>query len=101
MAGDAFDRFKPPERGRFGDNERAPDERASGQRVTGASDLVDLKLIFRHDKGRAFAFVHPRRDGEWVWLAKSLIECDPEPLGVNQQITVAMPRWLAKEKGLI
>ena len=41
---DAFDKFQSPDRGRFGDNELAPERTTRGPRVTGASDLKDLEL---------------------------------------------------------
>ena len=36
-----------------------------------------------------------------AWLPLSQIEIDPEDAGAGHSVTVAMPEWLAKEKGLI
>lgn len=39
-------------------------------------------------------------DGEEIWLPKSHCQFDPEEPGVGEDVTVTMPRWLAKAKGL-
>ena len=42
---DTFDKFHPPDRGLFGDNEQA-------SRVTGRSDLVDVPCVLHVDTAR-------------------------------------------------
>ena len=68
------DRFTPPERGRFGDNERA----GSKPRWIPHSKVEVLK--------KESILPGVRRNGQTVRLA-----C----------IVVTMPEWLAREKGLI
>jgi hypothetical protein len=93
--GDTFDRFVPRERGRFGDNERAP----SRPRVTGASDLVDLTLNLMHEKAMAIAVTDPAKPGgKWIWLPRS--QCEFERKGSIVAV-VTMPQWLARDKGLV
>jgi hypothetical protein len=96
MTRDAFDMFQEPERGRFGDNERA--ER-KGPRVTGASDLVDLTLNFAAQTPLAIAVCDPAGNPrKHIWLPKSQIEFEMKGKGV---VVVTLPKWLAKSKGLI
>src|SRR5690242_17143524 len=103
---DTYDHFAPPERGLFGENELS-DRRGSGCRVTGASNLVDLTLIFRDEKPASIAVTDPasgkrvdstKPTDPWIWLPKSQIEFEH---GAGGAVTVTMPRWLAREKGLI
>lgn len=91
---DSFDMFAKPERGRFGDSER----------ITGndsvRSDLVDLTLELRMDKPekQAIAVTDPAKPGsKWIWLPRSQIEYTKKGQGV---VDVALPGWLAKDKGL-
>ncbi len=98
---DTFDRFQPRERGRFGDNEMAPPR---GGRVTGASDLVDVTLIYLCTlrSGKAMGFGHDRKHvGPPIYLPLSQIECEPKPTMNGQAIAVTLPQWMAKQKGLI
>ncbi|KKK79590.1 hypothetical protein LCGC14_2831970 [marine sediment metagenome] len=61
------------------------------ERVTGASDLIDIAGELRIETEKAMLVF----DGEQsVWLPKSLVE-------ENGDGTFAMPEWLAKDKGLI
>lgn len=95
---DTRDMFDPPERGRFGDNERQI-RPGRGPRVTGASDLIDLVLTLRQEKPLAIAVTDPAGpQSRWIWLPKSQIEI--EKIG-KQTIKVAIPEWLAKEKELV
>jgi hypothetical protein len=94
---DAFDRFAPPQRGRFGDNESAQVPRARGPRVTGASDLIDLLLVKRAETDKALG-VADSRDSKVIWLPRSQIEFEPQPGGL---IRVTLPQWLAVDKGLL
>lgn len=94
MTRDTFDRFSPPDRGRFGDNEQA----SQPERLSGAARLHDLTLELKHDKPLAIAVTDPAKPGsKWIWLPKSKIEFE-----INGAfVTVTIPEWLAKEKGLI
>lgn len=111
MTGDTFDKFQPPDRGRFGDNEMAPEPRASGPRVTGASDLKDIELKQHHKTGDAVLVSNGRHDHKPVWLPLSHVEIEPldryervwndSYRNHAQVIVVTLPEWLAREKGLI
>lgn len=97
MTRDAFDMFQVPERGRFGDNQqRRP---GNGPRVTGASDLVDLKLILREDRALSIG-VRPINEphGKWIFLPKSQIEYAHASAGY---VEVTLPQWLAEQEGLV
>jgi hypothetical protein len=95
MTRDTFDRFQQPERGRFGDNE----QRSRSPRVTGASDLIDLTLTIRCEKPHAIDVSDPAGPASrWIWLPKSQIEFEKVSATV---VTVTLPEWLAKDKGLI
>ena len=109
---DAFDMFQQQEqhdRGRFGDNELARERLDKRQRVTGASDLVDLDLIHHTDAATPKAVKVSYGDiKRAVWLARSLIEIVPtgEVKRIyagrfDQTVRVTLPEWLAKEKRLI
>lgn len=91
MTRDTFDRFQPPERGLFGDNESVRGNESV------KSDLVDLLLHYRSEKPLALA-VSQLDSQEWIWLPKSQIEFVRKPQG---QVSVTMPQWLAKDKGLV
>jgi len=90
------DMFEP--RGRFGDNEM----RAPRNRVTGASDLVDVTVYLMHDNPdkKAIAVCDPAKAGKapWIWLPRSQIEYVKQEPGV---VIVTLPEWLAKDKGLV
>jgi hypothetical protein len=100
MIGDTFDRFQPKDRGLFGDNEQQEQRgRLSGPRVNGASNMVDLVLRFEYDKLLAIAVTDPLKPRQkWIWLQKRKIEFEQDGRGL---VTVTLPDWLAKEKGLI
>lgn len=62
------------------------------RRVAGHSDLVDIAGEIRGETQAAYRFF----DGDnTVWLPKSQCEWDVDAK------TMAMPEWLAREKGLI
>jgi hypothetical protein len=105
---DTFDMFQGRERGRFGDGEQ------KRQRVTGASDLVDLTMCLHAESKRgqkeqgAIRVSSDGDDAKAQWLPKS--QCEFVPTGNRQRskqgpaveiVTVTLPEWLAKEKGLI
>jgi hypothetical protein len=107
---DSFDTFAPPDRGRFGDNEAAPQSRTR-PRVTGVSDLKDLSLM-RHAKTAKAVLVSDGRHGnkpQWIPLSQVEVE-DTGEVGMvwnddrrsNAPIViVTLPEWLARDKGLI
>lgn len=109
MTGDTFDKFQPPDRGRFGDNELAP--AARGPRVTGASNLKDLTLKLHHKTGAAVLVSDGQNGHKPVWLPLSRIEI--EDTGRIERIwnddyrhqapviIVTLPEPLAREKGLM
>lgn len=112
MTRDTVDMFREPERGRFGDNEAAPER--SRARVTGASDLVDLTMCLHAESKRgqkeqgAIRVSSDGDDTKAQWLPKSQVEFyltgrrqrSRQGPGV-EIITVTLPEWLAKEKGLV
>ena len=59
--------------------------------MTGRSDLVDIAGEIRHETKKGMLFFDGERQ---VWLPKSMVED-------NRDGTVAMPAWLALERGLI
>lgn len=90
---DTLDMFSTPERGRFGDNESVRGNDSV------RSDLVDLTLILRQDKPLAIAVSDPAKpQSKWIWLPKSKIEY--ESIGQGN-VSVTLPGWMAKEKGLV
>jgi hypothetical protein len=107
MNGDTFDKFAPPERGRFGDNEAASEPLVRGPRVTGASDLRDLNLTLHNDNPAKKAIAVSESEctpfEDWKWLLRSLIEYEEIGIGVNgnRLVRVTLPERLAREKGLI
>lgn len=90
---DTFDLFTPKDRGRFGDNEYSNPRVNAGAKST----LVDLDLGFVHQTKMAVGVRGPK-DGETIWLPKSKIEFEPIS---EREVRVTLPRWLAKEKGLV
>lgn len=110
MTRDTFDMFDRQDRGRFGDNEAAPKR----QRVTGTSDLIDLTMCLHAESKRgqkdqgAIRVSSDGDDAKAQWLPKS--QCEFALTGRRQRstqgigveiVTVALPEWMAKEKGLI
>lgn len=112
MTRDTFDMFQDKERGRFGDNEIAPQPHQP--RVTGSSDLVDVTLFLHAESKRGMkeqGAIRVSSDADDIkakWLPKSQVEFTPT--GKRQRskqgpgvevVTVTLPEWLAKDKGLI
>jgi hypothetical protein len=95
------DMFAPRERGRFGDNESA-DNRGRAQHVNGASDLIDLTvwLMMDNPDKKAIAVCDPAKPGKspWIWIPRSQCEYVKVEPGL---ISLTLPQWLAKDKGLI
>jgi len=107
-----FDMFQDKERGRFGDDESAPSR--STPRVTGSSDLVDITACLHAESKpgmKEVGAIRVSNDGDDTkaqWLPKSQVEFSltgrrqrsKQGLGV-EIVTVTLPEWLAKDKGLI
>jgi hypothetical protein len=95
MTRDTFDNFTPPDRGRFGENES---ESVRGNDSV-RSNLCDLTLELKEERPLSIAVVDPAKPGmKWAWLPKSQIEFEKKGPSV---VEVAMPQWLAKDKGLV
>jgi hypothetical protein len=62
------------------------------------SDLVDIAGIIIETREKA---VFLNAGDRKVWLPLSQIEIDPPGASAGHSVKVAMPEWLAKEKGLI
>lgn len=97
---DTFDRFAPPERGLFGDNEAAAP-------IDGG---VEIALVHHVDADRPSAVLLSINGdrARALWLPRSQISM--EELGpperrlrgkINQPVRVTLPQWLARAKGLI
>jgi hypothetical protein len=106
---DTFDRFQPPERGRFGDNEMA--QPRSGPRVTGASDLKDLELHQHAKTAKAVLVSDGKHGSKPQWLPLSEVEIvdtgrsgkiwNDDRRSWAPIVIVTLPEWLAREKRLI
>jgi hypothetical protein len=59
----------------------------------GRSDIIDIACVIIHETERAWLIDAGTDDN--VWIPKSIGEHDPT------DDTIAMPEWLAIEKGLI
>lgn len=60
--------------------------------MTGESNLIDIAGEIHRETEKAFHFFDGDKE---VWLPKSQVEWD------EHAKTMAMPEWLAKDKGLI
>jgi hypothetical protein len=60
-------------------------------KATGRSDLVDIDGDVRMEREKAILFYDGSRE---VWLPRSLVE-------INNDGTITLPEWKAKEAGLI
>jgi hypothetical protein len=60
--------------------------------LSARSDLVDVAGEIRRETAQAFLLFDGEKE---VWLPKSLVEWDADDK------TMAMPEWLAKDKGLL
>jgi hypothetical protein len=63
------------------------------------SDLIDVAMCRHAETDKAILASETGEKKDAVWLAKSQIEIEND--GYKNFITVTMPQWLAKEKGLI
>lgn len=64
------------------------------------SDLVDVSVLLWHKALKAI-LVKEDEDGKDIWLPLSQIEFDPPDALPRTVITVTLPKWIAKDKGLI
>ena len=97
MSRDTFDMFAPKDRGRFGENECGNESIRGNDSVR--SDLIDLILHLQDERPLSIAVTDPAKPGaKWEWLPKSKIEFERKSQSL---VEVTMPRWLAKEKGLV
>lgn len=105
---DTFDRFQAPDRGRFGDNEHAPIRGNDSVR----SDLTDIDvpvhfksakaLLVSLDGKQANVKWLPLSQIEFVWKGRIMVgERKDGQLADLEVATVTLPRWLARDKGLI
>lgn len=62
------------------------------------SHLVDVEMIIVHETDRA-VLVKRHEHSEPIWLPKSQIEIDD--IETPGPCWIAMPTWLAEEKGLV
>lgn len=62
------------------------------------SDLVDIAGIVIERREKALWL---NAGTSKAWLPLSQIELDPRDASAGHSVSVAMPEWLAKEKGLI
>jgi hypothetical protein len=90
---DEFMRERNETRGRFGDDEVRGNDSVR-------SDLVDLTLQLRCERPSSIAVSDPAkpRAAPWTWLPRSQIEIEKKSASV---VVVTVPKWLAREKGLI
>jgi hypothetical protein len=58
------------------------------------SDIVDIACVIRHETPRAWLIDAGGKEA--VWIPKSQAEIDED-----RGTIIAMPYWLAREKGLI
>ncbi len=61
------------------------------------SDLIDLTVIIRHSTERAVLVDHGGEEA--VWLPLSQVEIAPNSDG--KTVTLTLPEWLAREKGMV
>jgi hypothetical protein len=59
----------------------------------GRSDIVDIACVILHET--ELAWLIDAGTDDHVWIPKSIVEYDPT------DGTMAMPEWMAHEKGLI
>lgn len=113
MSRDAFDRFNPPDRSRFGDNESSVRGNDSVR-----SDLIDLPLALHHEtpaRGGNEGAVLVSIDGDenkaqWIPKARCEVELNPSfvqgrrksgSLVTLKSVTVTLSEKLAVEKRLV
>jgi hypothetical protein len=105
MTRDAFDRFQPRERGRFGDNERASARLGRGSDPERLVDfehgkLGPLRLCVDRPGSGSIAVVRAGDDrgAPLIWLPRKSIQYRAIGGGL---VEVTMPEWLALDRGLI
>ena len=64
------------------------------------SELVDVAGCLHHETDKAILFSDTADKKDAVWLPKSQVEFVHDG-GQERFVTVTLPEWLAKEKGLI
>lgn len=64
-----------------------------------SSDLVDVAVVRHAETDRAILVSETAHREDAVWLPKSQIEIEND--GHKNFVTVTLPEWLAKDKGLI
>jgi hypothetical protein len=103
---DTFDRFRHPERGRFGDNESVRGNDSV------RSDVIDITIAVHHRTDRAVLVSIDGDEARAQWLPLSLIEFEVtgkftqgrRKSGQAVELATAivtLPQRLAKEKGLV
>ena len=98
MSGRNLNLFQDDNRGRFGDNEYAPDVRDDAEESEEAETLTG-EFVYCDERPAALAVRDRKKpSGPWVWLPKSKIEW-AHASGGNVEIKI--PMWLAKQKGLV
>lgn len=63
------------------------------------SNLVDIAAVRHAETDKAILVSETGEKDDAVWLPKSQVEIEND--GHKNFITVTMPEWLAKDKGLI
>lgn len=96
MNRDSFDMFKPPERGRFGDNENARQQNETS--LISYSEGHEFTLYLRREEMDSIAVQEQRGFSPWIWLPKSKIQFTKKDKGM---VDVSMPEWLARDRGLL
>lgn len=103
---DAFDRFTPRERGRFGDDEYGDRDKVQRAR------LADVECALVHETKLALLITRDSTEVGAVWVPKEPCEIERKGTSVSvklktgglrqcQALVVTMPKRLAMEKGLI
>lgn len=96
----------------MGDRGRAPRDISDEHERVQKSDLHEFKMAQHYDTGKAVFASETGDEAKAVWLPHSHIEIESHAQftqGITKSgkklslplITVSIPEWLAKEKGLI
>lgn len=91
---------------------REPQSRFGDDDAVTKSDLSDFDLALHYDTGKAVLVSETGEEAKAIWLPKSHVEIvrtDKTVTGSRKNgramnwplVTVTVPEWLAKEKGLI
>lgn len=62
------------------------------------SDLIDLDMFIHAETAKAVLVSDDGDNDRAVWLPKSQVEVE---IIKGNQVTVTLPEWLAKDKGLL